>query len=271
MHSNNHLPLKVLLAGIVMLAFSVLASGQTVSNVDANQEGKSIAITYDLKETSHVSLFVTQDGGNTKKQISRNYLVGDVGSRISAGKNKRILWHVLEQYPDQNFQGENMSFIVQAEPVMRFFALFNAGYSLDSGMTAGITLGQMGQFGWYAKAITTLSLPKSADFECDDKGLIDGILPFFSGNSASFKAYAVAGALLRVAPSLYLNAGLGYGSRTCNWELFDGRWVKNVPLSYSGLAIDAGIIARFSNIALSAGATLLGGNVDLCLGIGYVF
>ena len=114
-----------------------------------------------------------------------------MGKQISPGTNKRILWRVLEQYPNQTFQGENMSFIVKAEPIMRFFALLNVGYSFDSGVNVGVSIGQLGQIGWYAKAVSSLSFPKSADFECNENGAIDGILPAYSGVANSYKVYGV--------------------------------------------------------------------------------
>lgn len=260
-----------LISCFTALVFAVVASAQSVTNVDANQEGKTIVVTYDLLEKANINLYVTQDGGKTKILIPRSFLGGDVGNKISPGTNKRILWRVLEQYPNENFQGENMSFIVQAKPIMRFFALFNMGYSFDSGMNVGASIGQLGQIGWYAKAVTSLSFPKSADFECDEGGKIDGVLPAYSGVASNYKAYGVAGVVFRVAAPVYLNAGIGYGSRVCDWEITDGRWAKNVARSYSGLAIDAGILARLNSIIFSAGVTLVKGSVDIGLGVGYLF
>lgn len=246
-------------------------SSGVVSNVDANQEGKMIAITYDLRASANVSVYYTQDNGKTRMQIPGAFLSGDVGKAIGPGKNKRILWRVLEQFPDQGFQAENMSFIVQGQVPLAFFVMFNAGYALDSGVNAGLSIGQLGRLGWYAKFMSTLSLPQKADFECDDSGSINGTLPVYTGIANTFKMYGVAGVVFQVASPLYLNAGLGYGTRVVNWEISDGRWVRNVPLSYSGLAIDAGLIVRLNKIALSAGLTLVKGNVDICLGVGYVF
>lgn len=244
---------------------------QKVTNVDANQEGKTIAVTYSLNEMADISLYVTQDGGRTKTAVPQAYISGDTGKRVQPGQEKKLLWKVLEQYPNQNFQGENMSFIVKAKPSMRFFGMLNAGYSLDSGFNAGFTVGQIGQFGWYVKAMTTFSFPKNSEFESDENGMIDGMLPAYSGKASTFKTYGVAGVTVRLGAPVYFLAGVGYGTRVYDWETTDGRWVKNTPGSYSGLAIDAGVMTKLNNIALSVGATLVNGNVDLNLGVGFIF
>lgn len=273
-HTRALAVLAALWASAQLVSAQSPAGGKTsgvVSNVDANQEGKSIAITYDLRTSANVSVFYTQDGGKTRTQIPRAFLSGDVGIKIAPGNNKRILWRVLEQYPDQGFHADNMSFIVQGQVPLAFFAQFNAGYALDSGVNVGLTIGQLGRMGWYAKFMSTLSLPQSTDFESDEKGYVDGVLPVYTGTANTFKMYGVAGVLFQLASPLYLNAGLGYGTRVANWEISDGRWVKNVPLSYGGLAIDAGLMVRLDKVALSAGVTLVKGNADIFLGVGYVF
>ena len=256
-------------AGALIMAS--VANAQSITNVDANQEGKSIAITYDLNEMSDISLYFTQDGGATKTLIPQAFLAGDTGRKVAPGMEKKVLWRVLDQYPNQNFQGENMSFIVEGKPSMRFFAILNAGYSLDSGINMGTTIGQYGSIGWYLKAMTTFATPQDSEFECDENGYVDGIFPAYSGIASTFKAYGIAGVTIRLGKPVYLNAGLGYGTRVYDWQTADGKWVKNVPGSYNGLAIDAGLMAKLGNIALSAGTTLVNGKIDLCLGMGCVF
>ena len=262
---------KRILLIFVLFVNPIIGIAQSITNVDANQEGKSIAVTFDLNEMADISLYVTQDGGRTKTLIPQAYLAGDAGKKVTPGSEKKILWRVLDQYPNQNFQGENMSFIVKGKPSMRFFVMLNAGYSIDSGFNTGFTIGQFGFIGWYAKTISTLAMPKPADFECDEKGYVDGILPAYSGKASKFKAYGVAGITVRMGAPVYLNAGVGYGARVYEWETTDGRWVKNLPGSYSGLAIDAGLMTKVKNIVISAGSTLVSGNVDINVGVGYVF
>ena len=271
MRFNQTHMLKRISLSLAVFVLPILSFAQKVTNVDANQEGKAIAVTYDLNEMADISLYVTQDGGRTKTLIPQAYLAGDSGKKVQPGHENKILWKVLEQYPNQNFQGENMSFIVKGKPSMRFFAMLNAGYSFDSGFNAGLSFGQIGQFGWYGKAMTTFSFPKNSEFESDENGMVDGMLPAYSGKSSTFKAYGIAGLTVRLGAPVFLMAGVGYGARVYDWETTDGRWVKNTPGSYSGLAIDAGVMTKINNIAISFGATLVSGKVDLSLGVGYVF
>lgn len=270
----NMLRMRVIKVAIPLacaLMMASVAKAQSINNVDANQEGKAIAVTYDLNEMADISLYVTQDGGATRTLIPQTFLAGDAGKKVAPGMGKKVLWRVLDQYPNQNFQGENMSFIVEGKPSMRFFAILNTGYSLDSGFNMGATIGQIGSIGWYIKGMTTFATPQDSEFECDENGYVDGMFPAYSGIASTFKAYGVAGVTIRLGKPVYLNAGLGYGTRVYDWQTVDGKWVKNVPGSYMGLAIDAGIMAKLGNIALSAGTTLVNGKIDLCLGMGYIF
>lgn len=247
------------------------AFAQKITNADANQEGKAIAVTYDLAEMADISLYLTQDGGRTEKLIPQTYLEGDAGKKVSPGVGKKVFWHVLDQYPNQDFKEENMSFIVKGKPSRRFFAMLNAGYSLDSGFNMGASFGTLGSIGWYVKGITTLAMPKNAHFGCDENGYVDGLLPAYSGRVSRFKAFGVGGVTVRMGAPIYFNVGLGYGTRVYDWETADGGWVENLPGSYSGLAMDGGIMTKIDSVVLSVGATVVSGNADLSLGVGFVF
>lgn len=263
--------LKGIFPFVAALGLTSVVNAQSITNVDANQEGKSIAVTYKLDEIADVSLYWTQDEGKTKTLIPQSFLFGDAGKKVKPGQEKKILWRVLDQFPNQDYDAKHISFIVNGKPSMLFFAMLNAGYSLDSGVNAGVTFGQLGFIGWYAKFMTTFSAPKSADYECDENGYVNGTLPAYSGNASRSKVYGVAGITVRLGAPIYLNAGVGYGTRNYAWETNDGKWVKNVPGSYSSVAIDAGIMGKLNKIALSAGVTLVKGKLDICIGVGYVF
>lgn len=262
---------KRVIATICAGLFSHLAIGQNISNVDANQEGKAIAITYDLGEKSNISLYVSNNNGKDKRLIPTEYVTGDVGKGIKPGKSKKMLWKVLEQYPNQNFEGENLSFIVRGKIAMKPFVVINGGYSIDSQYMAGITAGQLGQVGWYVKGMMTPSTPQRTEFTCNAEGLVGDIMPAYSGTYSTFKYYGAAGINIRLGIPLYLNAGVGYGGRTLYWETSDNRWVKNSAGSYSGLAIDAGLMGTIKNIIISAGVTVIQSNIDINIGVGYAF
>jgi hypothetical protein len=85
----------------ILLIFAPISSAvaQQINNVHFEQNGKTIVVTYDLREikkrqTAAISLYYSQDGGNTWS--SRLHQVsGDVGKNIAAGTNKKITWNAL--------------------------------------------------------------------------------------------------------------------------------------------------------------------------------
>ena len=76
-----------------ILSFPLLA--QTVSNVQAEQVGKQIFITYSLDKQAEISVCYTTDGGKTFSDPLKQ-VTGDVGKNIAAG-NHTITWNVLEE------------------------------------------------------------------------------------------------------------------------------------------------------------------------------
>ncbi|MBQ0077200.1 MAG: hypothetical protein KBS55_00995 [Bacteroidales bacterium] len=262
---------SIISVAVLSIFAATSAYAQNVANVDANQEGKSIAITYDLKEKSNISVFITYDGGRTITELPSEFLSGSVGKRINPGKDNKIVWKVLDQYPQKNFQGEHLSFVVKGKVCWRTYAMLIGGYSFDSGPTAGFSVGQLGRIGWYVKALTTLAVPQNCKYSCDEYGDVDEVFPAYSGLASKSKIYGVGGLVVRLGVPVYLNAGIGYGRCRVDWQTLDGQWVHNVPLSYCGRTIDIGLMASLNHLCLSAGVDIVCGQVDANLGIGCVF
>ena len=97
---------------LLLSVFTAVCSfGQTVSNVDAYQEGKNIIITYDTDKEGFVDLvYCSTDGGRTwgapLKQVT-----GDVNKQVPAGSH-RIVWDVLSER--EKLSGANICFKVVA-------------------------------------------------------------------------------------------------------------------------------------------------------------
>lgn len=262
---------KLLLTIVCASFFSEVAFSQNITNVDANQEGKAIAITYDLAEKSNISLYISNNNGKDKKLIPNEYLSGDIGKKVVPGEDRKILWKVLEQFPNQNFEGENLSFIVKGKIAMKTFVQVNGGYSIDSGCMVGITVGQLGQIGWYVKGNMTPSLRYKTEYTCNETGYVEETMPAYSGYCSTYKGYGLAGLSVRLGIPLYLHAGVGYGGRELYWETTNNNWVKNTSGSYSGLAIDGGLITTINSLVFSASVTMISSNIDFCIGLGYAF
>ena len=90
---------------------AVCCFGQTVSNVDAYQEGKNIIITYDTDKAGSVGdVYCSTDGGNTWSNPLRR-VTGDVNKLVPAGSH-RIVWDVLSER--EKLAGANICFKVEA-------------------------------------------------------------------------------------------------------------------------------------------------------------
>ena len=80
---------------VIVTTLHVVA--QNVTNVRAFQEGKNIVLLYDLQHDSYVDQ-VTIDLNGNSKIISNAFLVGDINKKIKSGKNKKIVYNILEDY-----------------------------------------------------------------------------------------------------------------------------------------------------------------------------
>jgi len=119
---------------LLLSVFTAVCSfGQTVSNVDAYQEGKNIIITYDIDKAGLVSdVYCSTDGGRTwgapLKQVT-----GDVNKQVPAGSH-RIVWDVLSER--EKLAGANICFKV----VINYSARFTVnGVSFEMVRVAGGT------------------------------------------------------------------------------------------------------------------------------------
>ena len=97
---------------LLLSVFTAVCSfGQTVSNVDAYQEGKNIIITYDTDKAGSVGdVYCSTDGGRTWGEPLRQ-VTGDVNKQVQAGSH-RIVWDVLSER--EKLAGANISFKVEA-------------------------------------------------------------------------------------------------------------------------------------------------------------
>ena len=96
---------------LLLSVFTAVCSfGQTVSNVDAYQEGKNIIITYDTdKDGSVGDVYCSTDGGRTWSNPLRQ-VTGDVNKQVPAGSH-RIVWDVLAER--EKLAGANICFKVE--------------------------------------------------------------------------------------------------------------------------------------------------------------
>ncbi len=98
---------------LLLSAFTAVCSfGQTVSNVDAYQEGKNIIITYETDKAGSVGdVYCSTDGGRTWGKPLRQ-VTGDVNKQVPAGSH-RIVWDVLSER--EKLAGANICFKVEGD------------------------------------------------------------------------------------------------------------------------------------------------------------
>ena len=102
--------IKLVFVLLLSVFTAVCSFGQTVSNVDAYQEGKNIIITYDTdKEGSVGGVYCSTDGGRTWSKPLRQ-VTGDVNKQVPAGSH-RIVWDVLAER--EKLAGANICFKVE--------------------------------------------------------------------------------------------------------------------------------------------------------------
>jgi len=111
--------IKCILIPILFLATTIIAYGQSVTNVRAHQEDKKIVITYDLSggaagQSFIVTLLVSEDGGYTWEG-TLTAVTGDAGSGVKASSSKQLTWNVLSEPGRDKLQGDRIAFKIRAE------------------------------------------------------------------------------------------------------------------------------------------------------------
>ena len=102
--------IKLVFSLLLTVFTAVCSFGQTVSNVDAYQEGKNIIITYDTDKAGSVGdVYCSTDGGRTWGEPLRQ-VTGDVYKQVPAGRH-RIVWDVLSER--EKLAGANICFKVE--------------------------------------------------------------------------------------------------------------------------------------------------------------
>ena len=96
--NNNNMikPVKYIIS--LFLFLPLLSFSQKIENIRFEQVGKQIHIYYDLsgKGAFNVKLFCSTDNGNTWGNPLQK-VSGDVGESVNTGRNKTIVWDVLQE------------------------------------------------------------------------------------------------------------------------------------------------------------------------------
>ena len=259
---------------ICMLILSAIASAQNVQNVAVRQVDTTIEITYDLDADAVVSV----SAFSGYKALKMEHLEGAIGE-VTAGNKCKIIWNVLEDYND--FVFDNVCFTVSAAPAKggnRTIFTAQYGYGAIPQHSGGLLIGQNYKYaGWYASFRSNFSFKQpTKNLSCDKGGLVNGMLPLYSGYRQQSHMLVTAGLLVDLTGNhwrksmLALYFGAGYGWRYSLWETTRGQLIRYNPTYYHGVAAQAGVIGSIRGLTLSAGVATIGFNyLELEVGIGY--
>lgn len=100
---------KILYLILALFAFSFVKA-ENASNVRVQQKGKDIIITYDLEQTSDVTVYVSTGLSTTFRILKK--VEGAVGEKVHKGTNLVITWHPLEEM--ESFIANDVRFKVEA-------------------------------------------------------------------------------------------------------------------------------------------------------------
>lgn len=192
--------------------------------------------------------------------------------RIAAEKaeQERIAAEKKEKYQDY-VQNAKIKTLIMGQ----------VGYSFAPQLSYGAMIGQMYKgIGWYVSGRSNFNFAPSASVTCDADGMVNGELPFYSGNTNITHYIATGGLMINFLEwsstnkfnTLGLHLGAGYGSREKQWQTIGGQWVKYGPTSHTGVAVNAGVFGSFSGVTLKAGASTIAFKyLEIEVGIGYMF
>ena len=276
---------------LLFLIFSALTLfAENASNVRVRQEGKTIVVTYDLKNNSIVRLLMVSDANPEYRELQA--VAGDVGKRVSAGKNKKIVWNLLDE--QNEFVAKGVRFRVEATSHYEHYAtktkvktvlMGQAGYAFTPQLSYGGMIGQMYKgIGWFVSGRSNYQFFEPTEYHCySDLSIYqDGAycVPFYSGKSQTTHWAVYGGFMMNFLEwssknkfntfGIYL--GGGYGRRELQLELTNGQWVTYRPTSFSNGGGNAGLFFSVYGITLHAGASTIGFEyLEVEAGIGFMF
>lgn len=126
-----------------------------VKDVHFNKKTEKINVFYDLQAESTDSEFeitlLLSLGENKTYSIDSTSTYGDIGKGVLPGKNKKISWNVLDDFPE-GINGKQIQFIVEAQKVSnnnnkKWIYITSGALLLGAGAILGYKLFQSGETG----------------------------------------------------------------------------------------------------------------------------
>ncbi len=285
---------------LILLVLPLIAKAENVSNVRVQRHHADFVITYDLSKTSNVQLLMSI-GGSSLQPLED--VEGAVGKRVKAGERLTITWH-----PQQEISpaiAENIHFEIEAKDWHEQYILPKSHKGVLLGglsnresyilvdfavsgapqTSYGLTFGQTySGIGWFVDARTNFHFKGATDgMSCDQRGYVNGVLPFYSGKTYSSLFLFHGGLVMDFLDfsgasnnnrfnTFGMYVGAGYGFRRLLWETSDGKLVAYSPNTYKGFSGNLGLIGSFRGFTLKAGMNTINFQyLEFEAGIGWMF
>ena len=164
---------------------------------------------------------------------------------------------------------------------MKTLVMGQLGYAVSPQLSYGAMIGQMyNGYGWYVSARSNFQFGHGAIGVSDASGMVDGVKPFYSGNTSSSHLAIHGGFMMNVLEKVAKNkfntlgvyVGGGYGKRELLAETTNGEWIKYAPTSYNGFGGNVGLFGSVAGVTLNVGVSTINFKyVELEVGVGFMF
>ena len=232
------------------------------------------------------------DGSDVDKDALLDELRAEIANLMQAQQEIQNEEKQVEEEPIDTIAEESIAPVAQEDTLSKYqryvqnakvktLVLGQIGYSVAPQMSYGAMLGQMyGGYGWYVSARSNFQFGAQAIGSCDANGLVDGVKPFYSGNTSSSHLAIHGGFMMNMLEkvskkkfnTLGVYIGGGYGKRELLAETTDGEWIKYAPTSHNGFAGNVGLFGSIAGVTLNVGVSTINFKyVDLEVGIGFMF
>lgn len=131
---------------------------------------------------------------------------------------------------------------VVERPPRKTFMMLDAAYSVAPQWSFGVTVGQLGHFGWMANVMVHPHFHTGYDYKCDNTGWVGESRPFYTGKTATNRWSVTAGPTARLHEYIHAYAAIGFGQRNVFWQMEGGQWAKNMESSVEGVELETGLI-----------------------------
>ena len=280
--------LNILTVCALMFCFAGAASAQeplqspkrdgvSIGNTKVSRDDTDLVVDYQIMLGDNVLScnveVIMLVGGQKGRRIvlGASELKGDFG-RITESGFKQVRYNVEK---DKTYlAGKDIRFTlnVKSKNILDDEVIAMASVSVMPQLSYGLMLGYVKKFGGYAKFRSDFHFGQAA-YECNKFGEIDGGgLLWADGQQRKTRLQATGGVLFRLTKWCYPYVGAGYGTRSVQWQDYEGQWAQVSDYSCKGIAAEAGVILKIGPVAVSAGYSSTAFKYsELELGIGVMF